>query len=306
MAVQEIESIDNRDKLTELRTELYDKLKEIAAVTIMDIKPLENTKVKFEIELINPYQRPIACPSRRIPENLREKVRIKLEEFEKAGIIRKSKSPWSFPLRIVGKPDGSVRITVDYKPLNKVIKIPQYPAPYIPDYFNKLGKAKFFSKIDLKEAYYQIPNAESAIEYTAFSCTTLDIGRLNTTAGHLECDGGSERNVQTIKAMIRAHVLEDQSNWDVGLKELSFAYNTCVHESTRVTPYYAMFGSHPRIPIDIIFQPRKRGRKRKSQQLREVVDEGKEGLLLDSGQGDSVPVVTRGGRVSKPVLRYQA
>ena len=170
MAVQESESIDNIDKLTELRTELYDKLKEIAAETIMDIKPLENTKVKFEIELINPYQRPIACPSRRIPENLREKVRIKLEEFEKAGIIRRSKSPWSFPLRIVGKPDGSVRITVDYKPLNKVIKIPQYPAPYIPDYFNKLGKAKFFSKIDLKEAYYQIPNAESAIEFTAFIC----------------------------------------------------------------------------------------------------------------------------------------
>ena len=54
MAVQESESIDNIDKLTELRTELYDKLKEIAAETIMDIKPLENTKVKFEIELINP------------------------------------------------------------------------------------------------------------------------------------------------------------------------------------------------------------------------------------------------------------
>ena len=53
-------------------------------------------------------------------------------------------------------------------------------------------------------------------------------------------------------------------------------------------------------------QPRKRGRKRKSQQLREVVDSGNEVGLLDSGQGDSVPVVTRGGRVSKPVLRYQA
>ena len=43
-----------------------------------------------------------------------------------------------------------------------------------------------------------------------YICTTLDIGRLNTTAGHPECDGGSERNVQTIKAMIRAHVWEDQ------------------------------------------------------------------------------------------------
>ena len=233
MTVQEIESIENIDKLTELRTELDDKLKEIAAETIMDIKPLENTKVKFEIELI-------------------------------------------------------------------------IPAPYIPDYFNKLGKAKFFSKIDLKEAYYQIQNAESVIEFTAFICTTVEIGRLNTTAGHLECDGVSERNVQTIKAMIRAHVLEDQSNWDVGRKELSFAYNTCVHEWTRVTPYYATFGSHPRIPIDIIFQPRKRGRKRKSQQFREVVDNGNEGILLDSGHGDSVPVVTRGGRVSKPVRRYQA
>ena len=55
-------------------------------------------------------------------------------------------------------------------------------------------------------------------------------------------------------------------------------------------------------------QPRKRGRKRKSQQLREVVDngDGKYENLPDSGHGDSVPVVTRGGRVSKPVQRYQA
>ena len=50
-------------------------------------------------------------------------------------------------------------------------------------------------------------------------CSSLDIERLNTTPGHPQCDGESEKAVQQLKKMIRAHVNEDQQNWDFGLNQ---------------------------------------------------------------------------------------
>lgn len=66
--------------------------------------------------------------------------------------------------------DGDIRITFDYIPLKKVIKSDNYPLPNISDIYKKLSKSKFFSKIDLKSAYYQIQCDEESIKYTALVC----------------------------------------------------------------------------------------------------------------------------------------
>ena len=71
---------------------------------------------------------------------------------------------------MVDKSDGDIRLTVDYKPLNKVIKSDNYPVPNISEIYKKLSKSKIFSKIDLKSAYHQIPVEENSIKYTAFVC----------------------------------------------------------------------------------------------------------------------------------------
>lgn len=80
----------------------------------------------------------------------------------------------------------------------------------------------------------------------------LDINPLKTTARHPECNGQSERTVQTIKAMIRAHIDNDQENWDINLDKFSFAYNTATHSTTKQMPFELMFCRKPRIPIDIL------------------------------------------------------
>ena len=87
-------------------------------------------------------------------------------------------------------------------------------------------------------------------------CSTFDVERMNTTPGHPQCDGQSEKSVQQIKKMIRAHVAEDQENWDLGLAQLCFAYNTSVHETTGLTPFEIMFGRNSIIPIDLIYPNR--------------------------------------------------
>ncbi|CAF0900533.1 unnamed protein product [Brachionus calyciflorus] len=85
----------------------------------------------------------------------------------KAGLIRKSRSS---ALRIVDKKDGTIRITVDYKPLNKIIKGDSYPLPSIKDLFNKLVESDTFTRMDIKSAYHQIPVDEESIKFTAFIC----------------------------------------------------------------------------------------------------------------------------------------
>ena len=80
----------------------------------------------------------------------------------------------------------------------------------------------------------------------------LDINGLRTTPFHPQCNGQSEKTVQTTKAMIRPHVDENQTNWDLMLNKIAFAYNTSVHLTTKTTPFELQFGRKPMIPIDIL------------------------------------------------------
>ena len=84
----------------------------------------------------------------------------------------------------------------------------------------------------------------------------LDVERVNTTPGHRQCDGQSEKSVQQIKKMIRAYCNENQDNWDLGVTQLCFAYNSSVHETTGLTPFEIMFGRDPIIPIDLVYPNR--------------------------------------------------
>jgi len=107
---------------------------------------------------------------------------------------------------------------------------------------------------------YGIPDrilSDKGKEYTSqlwdALCEMLDVERLTTTPGHPEGDGQAEKAVQQAKKMIRAHVDADQTNWDLGLAQLAYAYNTTVHETIGLTPFQVMFGRKPKIPIDLMY-----------------------------------------------------
>ena len=78
------------------------------------------------------------------------------------------------------------------------------------------------------------------------------INSLKTTSFHPQCNGQSERTVQTTKAMLRAHVDDNQTNWDVLLNKATFAYNSSVHTATKLTPFELQYRRKPMIPIDIL------------------------------------------------------
>ena len=156
--------------IEEAREVVAAELKQIAAKAVTDLNPTFNNDVAFQIEFIDPNQKPLKCKCRPLPYNLKDKVHAEIEQQVAARIIRPSRSQWCSPIRVVDKPDGSIRITVDYKGLNQLIKDDNYPLPSIQDLYNKLAEADTFTKIDMKAAYHQIPVNPNSIAITAFIC----------------------------------------------------------------------------------------------------------------------------------------
>jgi hypothetical protein len=72
------------------------------------------------------------------------------------GYIRPNVSPWGAPVLFLKEKDGTLRLCIDYKQLNKVTIKNKYPLPRIDDLFDQLGGASIFSKINLRSRYHQV------------------------------------------------------------------------------------------------------------------------------------------------------
>ena len=112
---------------------------------------------------------PIVSPMSRIPLQCQRALEKDVLEMLEKGVVRKSESPYRFPVVIVKKKDGSNRICIDYRELNNVTIRDQHPLPRIDDLLDRLNGAKKFCTLDLASAYWQVPLAEADREKTAFS-----------------------------------------------------------------------------------------------------------------------------------------
>ena len=108
-----------------------------------------------------PYPTPLAQ---------RKKVEEAIEQMLEDGIVERSQSPWGFPIVLVKKKDNSLRFCVDYRELNKITTKSAFPLPVIEHTIATLGRAKYFSTLDLKSGYWQVALDEKDKEKTAFTC----------------------------------------------------------------------------------------------------------------------------------------
>jgi hypothetical protein len=124
--------------------------------------------VEFVIEL-QPGMVPISRRSYKMtPKELAE-LKVQLNELLDKGYIRPSSSHWGCPALFVQKKDQSLRLCVDYRPLNAVTIKNKYPLPHINILFDQLAGAKVFSKVDLRSGYHQIKIRPEDVPKTAFS-----------------------------------------------------------------------------------------------------------------------------------------
>ncbi|GJT41792.1 reverse transcriptase domain-containing protein [Tanacetum coccineum] len=124
-------------------------------------------QVKFQIDLV-PGAAPVArAPYRLAPSELQE-LSTQLQELSDKGFIRPSSSPWGSPVLFVKKKDGSFRMCIDYRELNKLTMKNRYPLLRIDDLFDQLQGSRVYSKIDLRYSYHQLRVQEEDIPKTAF------------------------------------------------------------------------------------------------------------------------------------------
>ena len=128
-----------------------------------------------------------------MPPNELVELKKQLGELEEKNFIRPSISPWGCPALFVKKKDGSLRMCVDYRPLNEVTIKNKYPLPRIDDLFDQLTGATVFSKIDLRLGYHQIKIRSGDIPKTAFTTryglyeyTVLPFGLTNAPASFMQ------------------------------------------------------------------------------------------------------------------------
>ena len=124
-------------------------------------------EIEFMIDLV-PGTAPISkAPYRMAPAELRE-LRDQLQDLLDKEFIRPSVSPWGAPVLFVRKKDGSFRLCVDYRELNKVTVKNKYPLPRIDDLFDQLQGSRVYSKIDLQSGYHQLRIKPEDVQKTAF------------------------------------------------------------------------------------------------------------------------------------------
>ncbi|GJV68776.1 reverse transcriptase domain-containing protein [Tanacetum coccineum] len=149
-------------------------------------------KVEFRIDLVLGAT-PIAKYSYRLAPSEMQELSGKLQELQDKGFIRPSHSPWGAPVLFVKKKDGSLRMCIDYRELNKLTVKNHYPLPIIDDLFDQLQGSCYFSKIDLRSGYHQlcvheddIPKTAFRTRYGHFEFTVMPFGLTNGPAVFME------------------------------------------------------------------------------------------------------------------------
>ncbi|KAD6120027.1 hypothetical protein E3N88_11298 [Mikania micrantha] len=121
-----------------------------------------------DIDCTRVSRAPIArSPYRLAPSEMQE-LSNQLQELLDKGFIRPSFSPWGAPVLFVKKKDGTFRMCIDYRELNKLTVKNRYPLPRIDDLFDQLQGSSFYSKINLHSGYHQLRVKEEDVPITAF------------------------------------------------------------------------------------------------------------------------------------------
>lgn len=143
------------------------------------------TSVKHRIELED--ERPFKQRYRHIPPAMYEDVKSHLHQMLRAGVIRKSHSPYASNIVLVKKKNGSLRICVDYRQLNLKTKKDAYALPRTEDMLDCMAGNKYFSTVDMRSGFHQVEILEEHKERTAFTVGPLGLFEYNRMPFGLAC-----------------------------------------------------------------------------------------------------------------------
>ena len=124
-------------------------------------------EIEFATDVVPGATPASVTPYKMDPLELKD-LKLQLQELLEKGFILPNVSPWGAPVLFVKKKDGTLRLCIDYRQLNKLTVKNKYPLPRIDDLFDQLKGASIFSKIDLRSGYHQLKIKDADVHKTAF------------------------------------------------------------------------------------------------------------------------------------------
>ncbi|GJS72509.1 putative reverse transcriptase domain-containing protein [Tanacetum coccineum] len=220
---------ENKDKSDEKRLEDVPTVRDFPEVFPEDLPGLPPTRqVEFQIDLV-PGAAPVARAPYRLAPSEMEELSTQLQELSDKGFIRPSSSPWGAPVLFVKKKDGSFRMCIDYRELNKLTVKNRYPLPRIDDLFDQLQGSSVYSKIDLRSGYHQLRVRNEDIPKTAF----------RTRYGHYEFQTKEEHDVHLrliLELLKKEELYAKFSKCDFWLPKVQFLGHVIDSEGIHVDP----------------------------------------------------------------------
>lgn len=193
----------------QMNKKLLGLLNQYRDVVALDGEPLGKTNMyTHDVKLKDPneviYQRQY-----RIPVKYQDELDKIVDGMLKDGVISPSTSPYNFPVVLVKKKDGTLRMCIDFRRLNEVTIPMRFPLPIIQELVQKLRSSKVFSCLDLVSAFWQIPLTESTSEKMAFSTrkgkfrfNRLPFGLVDASASMSRCLTSALTEVLGVSALI--------------------------------------------------------------------------------------------------------
>jgi hypothetical protein len=154
-AIQVTNLAEKEDKPKLEDFSILDDFRDMFVDEILELPP--RREIDFSIDLL-PSSAPISKMPYRMSLPKLIELKIQLQELLDKEYIRPSVSPWGAPVLFVKKKDGTLRLCIDYRQLNKMNIKNKYTLPRINDLFDQVGGGggKIFSKLDLRSGYHQV------------------------------------------------------------------------------------------------------------------------------------------------------
>ena len=157
--------------------QLNELFKEYSDIFSQGEEDLGNTPLlEHAIETHGP---PLRQPYRRQNPSVRREEMTQVQQMLSSNVIRPLNSPWTSPVVMVRKKDGSLRFCVDFRQLSAATYKDAHPLPRIDDLLDALHRAKWFSTLDLKSGYWQVPIVEQDKGKTAFRTSSGQLFEFN-------------------------------------------------------------------------------------------------------------------------------